>query len=342
MAAITDRRFVAQPSGSITTADDRKPNTMPRSLAHNAPGAMPASPALDRTDALLYATLVLVWGTSWIAIHHQLGVVSPVVSLLWRFLLATGVAFSLALARRERLVYGARAHARFALVGVTMFSTNFLLFYLAGAHLPTGLLAVVFALASPINLAMAALFFGRSVERRVLAGAALGIAGVGMLYEPEIAATGVNMAAAGGLALAVGGTVCFCIGNMVSSTIQRDGVRDIPAAAWGMAYGAAWLLLLCLATGATFAVDWRFNYLVSLGWLAAASSVAAFIAYLALINRVGPARAGFATVLFPVVALAISTVFEDYRWTAASFVGLALVAAGNVVTLGLGRAAKSA
>jgi drug/metabolite transporter (DMT)-like permease len=300
------------------------------------PRVRPA-PDFGRADAALYATLVLVWGTSWIAIHFQLGVVAPVVSLLWRFLLAAAICAGLAVLRGDRMAYGRRQHVRFAAAGVLMFSTNFLLFYFAGAHVTTGLLAVVFALASPINLGLAALFFGRPIELRVLAGAAIGILGVALLYGPEIAGAGFDHAALGGLALAVGGTLCFCLGNMVSSATQRDGVPDVPAAAWAMVYGAAWLGLLTLATGAPLAFDPRAGYVLSLLWLAGASSVVAFIAYLALIKRVGPARAGFATVLFPVVALAISSVVEDYHWGLLGLIGVALVAAGNVVVLGLAR-----
>jgi drug/metabolite transporter (DMT)-like permease len=307
---------------------------MSRSHAPAAP-AIGAAPAFGRVETALYATLILVWGTSWIAIHHQLGVVAPVVSLLWRFLLTAAICLGIALLRSERLRFPARAHAKFALVGVLMFSTNFLLFYLAGRHVPSGLLAVVFALASPINLAFGALFFGRPIERRVLGGAALGVAGVALLYAPQIAGAGFGLAAAGGLALAVGGTICFCLGNMASSLIQRDGVSDLSATTWGSIYGALWLGLLSLATGAEFTIEWSADYLISLGWLAGASSVVAFLTYLALIKRIGPARAGFATVLFPVVALAISSVFEDYHWSALSVAGVALVAAGNVVVLGL-------
>ena len=290
------------------------------------------TPRAPSADLGLYGVLALVWGTSWIALHLQLGVVSPEVSLVWRFALAAMIAFGLALARRERLRFGLRRHAGFLLAGVLMYSTNFMLFYHAGAKVPSGLLAVVFALASPINLALGALIFRRPAEMRVLAGAALGVAGVGLLYAPEIAATGFDAGALMGLGLSVGGTLCFCLGNMVSSVIQRS-VPDVSAAAWGMFYGALWLTLLATLSGAPFIIEPTAAYLVSLVWLAAGSSVAAFLAYLALIKRVGAARAGFATVLFPVVALVISSLFEDYRWSALSLAGVALVAVGNVVAL---------
>lgn len=302
--------------------------------APSAPLA-PDAASLDRGGFALYAVLILVWGTSWYAIHHQLGVVAPVVSLLWRFMLACAIAAGLALWRGERMAWPLRLHARFALAGVLMYSTNFLLFYLAGRHVPTGLLAVVFALASPINLALAALFFRRPMEARTLLGAGVGVAGVACLYAPEIIGTGLDLAALGGLGLAACGAFSFCLGNMASSSIQSEGVSDYAATAWGMAYGAAWLFVLCLGSGAEFAIDLRAPYLISLVWLAAGSSVAAFIAYLALIKRIGPAKAGFATVLFPVVALVISSLFEGYHWGPLAMLGVALVAAGNVIVLGL-------
>lgn len=299
--------------------------------------ATPTAPsALRRTDLGLYVVLVTVWGTSWIALHHQLGVVAPVVSLVWRFGLSALLCLAIAVARREPLRFPLRTHARFALAGLLMYSTNFLLFYHAGAHVPSGLLAVVFALASPINLALGALFFGRAIEIRVLVGAALGVAGVGLLYLPQIASAGFGAAALGGLALCVAGTLCFCLGNMISSVIQRE-VPDLAATAWGMIYGTLWLTIFALASGAAFDFEPSWSYGLSLLWLAAGSSVAAFLAYLALLKRIGPARAGFATVLFPVVALAISSVFESYAWTASALLGVALVAVGNVVVLGLAR-----
>lgn len=305
---------------------------MSSSLAPSAPG----SPA-GRTDLALYATLVVVWGTSWISIRYQLGVVSPAVSLLWRFVLAAALCWAIALWRGEAMRFPIRRHLWFALAGVLLFSTNFLMFYMAGAYVPSGLLAVVFALASPVNLALAALFFRRPVERRVLAGAAVGIAGVALLYAPEILGHAFDAAAFAGLALAVAGTLSFCLGNMAMSVIQQAGVSDYAATAWGMTYSVLWLLAICLVSGAEFTIDLSAHYLIALVWLAAGASVAAFIAYLALIKRVGPGRAGFATVLFPVVALAISSVFENYDWTPLALAGLALVAAGNVLVLGLFR-----
>jgi drug/metabolite transporter (DMT)-like permease len=42
-------------------------------------------------------------------------------------------------------------------------------------------------------------------------------------------------------------------------------------------------------------------------------------------------------VLFPIVALAVSTVFEGYQWSPLAVVGLLLVVAGNLVAFDLTR-----
>src|SRR3546814_11790727 len=82
-----------------------------------------------------------------------------------------------------------------------------------------------------------------------------------------------------------------------------------------MAYGALAMLALALAGGAPLAFDTAMPYVVSLISLALCGSVIAFGAYLTLLGRIGADRAGYATVLFPLVALAISTVVEGYVWT---------------------------
>ena len=71
----------------------------------------------------------------------------------------------------------------------------------------------------------------------------------------------------------------------------------------------------------------------SLVYLAIGASVIAFASYLTLLRRIGAARAGYATVLFPIVALAISTLVEGYVWTPLAILGVALALAGNVLVL---------
>lgn len=284
-------------------------------------------------DLALYGITVLVWGTSWIAIHFQLGAVAPEVSVMWRFVLAAPVMIAWALWAGERFTWSLRQHGRFALLGATLFSTNFVLFYLAGQHVASGLLAVVFSMASPVTIVLAALLFRQSPEPRVAWGGLAGVAGVALMFGPEITAHGLDRAAMTGLALAAAGTLVFACGNMVATSLQRDHVPARVASGFGMAYAAAGLVVYAMLRGLPIIVETTPSYLGSLVYLAMMSSVVAFAAYLELLRRLGAARAAYATVLFPVVALAASTLFESYVWTVPAFGGLCLVLAGNALVL---------
>jgi drug/metabolite transporter (DMT)-like permease len=284
-------------------------------------------------DYGLYGVVVLLWGTSWIALHLQLGVVAPEVSVTWRFLIATVIMLGFALASGARMRYAAADHGRFAVLGLTLFSSNFLFFYYGGLSTPSGLLAVVFSLVSVFNMVLASLMTATRPSPRLVLAAIMGSLGVAAMFGPQLVAAEFGPAALHGLLFCVAGTLSFCIGNILSIGTRQRGVPITASTAWGMAYGTAFLALFALMRGQTFTVEWTLPYLGSLVWLAVMSSVLAFAAYLRLLDRIGPARAGYSSVLYPVVALAVSTVFEGYRWGALPILGLALVVGGNLVML---------
>lgn len=309
-----------------------------KSAASAAPS--PESPAVPAVVALLtpfdlalYATTVFVWSTSWIALALQVGEVPAEVSAFWRFALAAAMMIAWVLLSSRPMRFPWREHLRFAAMGALLFSTNFLLFYYGAHYLTSGLLAVVFSLAAVTNMLFAAVLLGQRIEARVALGALVGFCGVGFLFLPEIAGEHLDHGALVGLGYCVAGTLCFSLGNVLAAGAQRRGVPVLSATAWGMVYGASFLGLFAVARGFSFRVPLDVTYLGSLAWLAIFSSVVAFACYLTLLGRIGAARAGYSTVMFPVAALAISTVFEGYHWTWPAALGLVLALAGNLLVL---------
>ncbi|MFG1419963.1 DMT family transporter [Xanthobacter sp. V0B-10] len=301
---------------------------------------MPMPPAdahrsapLGPRDLLLYGITVLIFGSGWLPLRMQLGVVAPEVSLVWRFLLATLVMFALLAARRERLLFHWRDHLVFALLGATLFSLNFITFYHAGYHLPSGLLSVVFALAAVMIPLLGAAALRQPLHPRVVAGAAVGVAGLAMVFGPSLASGEGIQGAGEGLALSLAGTFCFSVGSLVSGVAGRRGYPLVSMTAWGFFYGFVMMLALALARGAPFTVDWSARYVGSLLYLVAAQTLSGFAVYFALIRRIGASRAGYATVLFPLVALALSTWFEAFHWTLMAALGIALILAGALLVL---------
>ena len=279
----------------------------------------------------LYLLTVLIWGTTWIALKLQLGVVAIPVSIVYRFALAAAILFAILLLSRRLQPMNRRGHLICLAQGVCLFCVNFLCFVTASQWLPTGLIAVVFSTASLWNALNARLFFKRPIARNVLGGGLLGLMGLGLLFWPELANHPASREMLLGLALALFGTLCFSAGNLLSSLQQQAGLRPLTTNAWGMFYGAAMLGLYCLSSGIPFTVEWNTRYVGALLYLAIPGSVIGFTAYLTLVGRMGPERAAYCTVLFPLVALNISAFMEGYVWTPSALFGLLLVMAGNVL-----------
>ncbi len=289
---------------------------------------------------LLYAATVAIWGTSWLAMTFQLGQVAPELSIVYRFALASAILWGYCRATGRRLGFSRRDHLFMAGQGFFLFSINYLLFYWAASRLASGLLAVAFSTILVMNIVNGALFFRLPVDRRVAAAAALGLGGLGLLFWPEIVGVELSRDAAVGLALSILATYCASIGNMVALRHKAAGIPVIESNTLGMTYGTLITLAFALASGAPVTFDPSLPYVASLAYLALFASVLGFGCYLTLVQRIGADRAAYATVLFPVVALGLSTLFEGYRWTAPAAAGVALVLVGNLLILTQSRAAR--
>jgi drug/metabolite transporter (DMT)-like permease len=236
----------------------------------------------------------------------------------------------------RRPVWPPRAAWRFLVAqGLALFCVNFLCFYYAEGVVPSGLVAVVFSTAPLLNSLNGRLFMGRPLQPTAIVGAVLGLAGIVCLSLQQMAGHLGDHAEWIGLAVAFAGTMCFSAGNLLSSRMQSMGLHPIVTNSWAMLIGASVLTIGSLAAGLPFALDMDTRYLGALVYLAVPGSVIGFTAYLMLVGRIGPERAAYCTVLFPFVALAVSTVFEGYRWSALAVVGLVLVVAGNLVAFGV-------
>ena len=279
----------------------------------------------------LYLLTVVIWGTTWIALKLQLGEVAIALSIAYRFGLAALVLFVALLLTRQLQPMNRRGQLICMAQGLCLFCLNFLCFYTASQWIPSGLIAVVFSTSTLWNALNARVFFDQRIARNVLLGAALGMAGLACLFWPELAGHTASRETLLGLGLALIGTLCFSAGNLLSSLQQKAGLRPLTTNAWGMLYGALLLSLYCLVSDVPLQFEWNTRYVGSLLYLVIPGSVIAFTAYLTLVGRMGPERAAYCTVLFPVVALNISVFVEGYQWTLPALFGLVLVMLGNVL-----------
>jgi drug/metabolite transporter (DMT)-like permease len=285
------------------------------------------------SNRLLYIVTVAIWGSSWIAITYQLGTVSPEASIVYRFLLSSVILMGWCVLRRLNLRFSLKEHLYMALQGVLLFSINYIIFYFATMHLTSGLVAVAFSTIVIMNIVFGALLLGMPIRPRVAVAALFGLGGLVLAFWSEVVDFNFGRGGLTGLALSLIATVSASLGNVASARNQRAGIPVIQGNAFGMVYGALFTLLVALLRGVPFTFDFRPSYLVSLFYLALFASVFGFGSYLTLLGRIGPDRAAYVSVVFPIVSLCLSTLFEGYHWTAAAFAGVALILIGNLVVL---------
>ena len=281
----------------------------------------------------LYSVAVLIWGSTWLVIKFQLGVVSPVVSVAWRFALAAVMLLAYSALRRRPLIFSARDHLWIALQGMLMFGLNYVGVYLAEQDLTSGLVAVVFSIVVAMNAVGMRVFFSQPIRATTVVAAFIGVAGVALVFWPEIHDLSTSAAQLHGLELALAATAIASLGNMVAARIHRRGLPVMQINAWAMLYGAVVVALVALASRQRFSFDASWPYVASLLYLSLFGSALAFGAYLTLMRRIGADRASYTAVAIPVVALLLSSVFEQLRWQFETFTGVALCVAGNVLML---------
>lgn len=284
-------------------------------------------------NAALYTLTVLIWGSTWFAIEFQLGLVAPEVSLVYRYAGASLLLFAWCRFRGLKLAFALRDHVWFVLLGLLLFGINYIIAYRAQLYITSALTAIAFSTMVWMNIINAWFIFGVKANRRVLLGASLGIVGIVTLFAPQIGDLSFDDAVFFGSFLAVLSALVASFGNMASQAAQKANLPVIQSNAWGMFYGALLTAVIALSNGQEFAFDWSVAYVGSLVYLTVFGSIIAFGAYLTLLGRIGAPKAGYAMVMFPVVALILSTLFEGLEVNATIIAGTVLVLAGNLFVL---------
>jgi drug/metabolite transporter (DMT)-like permease len=281
----------------------------------------------------LFAIATAIWGSTWLAITFQLGVVPPEVSVVYRFALAGVLLGAWCAATKRSLAFPPAAHAWLAAWGAMMFGLNYVGIYYAEAHVSSGLVAVVFStivFMSPIGMRIV---YGTPLTVRMLAAATLGVAGVALLFLPELKSAREGGSSAEGIAWALVATAIATGGNLVAVRNHGKGWPVFPTTAWGMLYGAVVAAIVAIVQGVAWSFDARVPYVASLLYLAVFGSIFAFGAYLTLLKLVGAGPASYVGVSTPVIAMLLSTFFEGYRWTWLAGLGVVLAVVGNVLAL---------
>jgi len=281
---------------------------------------------------LLYTGASLIWGSTWLAIKLQLTQVPPILSVAYRFCLAALILLAYCRLTRKRLNFSLNDHRFMALQGFSLFGLSYCGSYLATSYMTSGLVAVVFSTILMWNILNLRIFIGQPVAWRAFWGGFLGLSGICIVFWQDLAA----FTATGGLIgllIALAGAYMASIGNVVGARNANKGVPVTQANAFGMGYGGLLTLFIHFAMGGTLTMDWSIGYLGPMLYLTIFGSIAAFGCYMLLLSRIGADYAAYVTLLMPIIALVLSTLFEGYRWSVNALAGVTLVLMGNLIIL---------
>lgn len=279
----------------------------------------------------LYIVSIIIWGTTWIAIKFQLELVNPIVSVFYRYAIAFLILFVYCIIKKEKIFrYSLKDHFIMILLGFFLFSINYWLVYLAEQELTSGLVAVLFAFLVFMNVFNGFIFMKLKINIKVIIGAIIGIIGIVLIFLPEILSFGFTKKEFIALTIGLISVFLASVGNIISAISSTRGIPVLHSNTFGMAYGTLLMLIISLIAGCEFIIPTTTSYIISLFYLAIFGSIVAFGTYLTLVSRVGADKASYVIMVVPVVALIISTLFEDYQWTIESFIGIFLVMFGNL------------
>jgi drug/metabolite transporter (DMT)-like permease len=282
---------------------------------------------------ILFGITLFCWSPTWYLIKFQLGYVDPLVSVFYRFIAASIIIFIYLIIKNKKLRFSLNHHIWFLFFGICLYSLNYVFFYLSNTYLISAFPAIVFSTVVIMNILGEAFYFKKKPSLKTLIGATIGMVGIIIIFHDEIFNFSLTNGTHMGLFLALLGTFCASTGNMVHQRNLNNNFPLIETIAYAMLYGSLVTLLITQIKGTELLFEYSFSYIATLAYLSIVGSIFAFIFYLKLLEKVGAGRAGYVGVVMPVLALLISTIFEDLKWQVDLIVGLPILIIGAILVI---------
>ncbi len=283
----------------------------------------------------LYLLVLFCWGTSWLAITFQLGEVAPQVSIAWRFFSASLILFAWCFVRRINLSFSWRSHLNWIILGFFLFCINYICAYFGSIYLVSGMVALIFSTLTLFTVFNGFIFFKYPIRWSILVGGVTGIIGLSIIFSNEIRATvwSIESEVVQGFFWVLLATFFASIGMLLSGELQAKKLPLIQSNAFSMLYGSLLIISYVTISDVEFGFDTSYSYTISLAYLSLIASILGFGSYLKLVGNIGADKASYVNIFTPVVALLLSTIFENYQWSWIGLIGVVLIILGNLLVL---------
>ena len=287
---------------------------------------------MNSTIFLFIATL-LCWGPTWYIIKFQLGTVDPMVSVFYRFFLASVIILLFCIYKKINLRFSIKEHFFIAVLGIFLFNINYVIFYLSTQYLISGFVALCFSSILFMNVINNIIFHRSSPNIVTLIGGTIGTLGLIIIFYDEIITFEFSSGTSYGIFLGIIATYFASLGNLISAHTSKIKLEVIPVTGLGMFYGSVSLMIYLILMGNSFSFEVSNQYIFSLIYLSIFGSVFGFSLYLTLIKKLGSNDAAYVAIIMPLVALVVSTFFEGLVWDLSLVLGAIMIVLGNIIIL---------
>ena len=284
-------------------------------------------------NLVLFISTLICWSPTWYLIKFQFGIVDPLISIFYRFFISSLIVFIFLIIFKRKLLFNLHQHFWFFVLGITLFSLNYIFFYIANTYLISGIVTIAFSTILIMNIAGERIYFNIKSSKQTLFAAGFGIVGILIIFEKELLNFQLEDKTHIGIVLSFIATFWASTGNLIHQKNAKDNIPFIQSIAYGMLYGSIFTLIVAKFRGAEIIFDNSVSYILSLLYLSIIGSVVAFYLYLKLLESIGSARAGYIGVIMPIIALIISTIFEGLQWSYNLIIGLPVLILGCVLIL---------
>ena len=287
---------------------------------------------MNSTIFLFIATL-LCWGPTWYIIKFQLGTVDPMVSVFYRFFLASLIILLFCIYKKINLRFSIKEHFFIAILGIFLFNINYVIFYLSTQYLISGFVALCFSSILFMNVINNIIFHRSSPNIVTLIGGTIGTLGLIIIFYDEIITFEFSSGTSYGIFLGIIATYFASLGNLISAHTSKIKLEVIPVTGLGMFYGSISLVIYLILMGNSFSFELSNQYIFSLIYLSIFGSVFGFSLYLTLIKKLGSNDAAYVAIIMPLMALVVSTFFEGLVWDLSLVLGAIMIVLGNIIIL---------
>ena len=286
------------------------------------------------SNPVLFSVVVLIWGSTWLAITYQFGEVDPTLSVAIRFMFAALILLGYCKVKRLPLALPRHTHIKMAGVGLCLYTLDYTMLYQSQQYIISAIVALMSSGMVYINVLLRRVLLKKPIRSEVMIGATLGMLGIGLIFLPEFSKVSTNDYLLLGISFALASFFFASLGNVISERILDHGTPVIQMNFWAMSYGVVFVSIAALVGGAEFVIPTNPNYYYSMFYLSVFGSVLAFGAYMQLVKQMGSDKAAYVVLVYPIVALILSTIFEGYVWHTEAFIGVVVVLLGNAIAMG--------